>query len=132
METIIKERLMDYLETNQILIHSQHGFRKKKSTLTNLIEFYDEITKEIDLGNKVNVAYLDFQKEFDKVSHFKRTVKLWNIGIGGELLEWISAWLTDRKQSVVINGNCSHWTEVGSGIPQGSVLGPLLFLIYVK
>ena len=94
---------MDYLETNQILIQSQHGFRKKKSTLTNLIEFYDEVTKELDLGNKVDVAYLDFQKAFDKVSHFKLIIELRNIRIGSELLKWISGWLTDRKQ------NCNKW-----------------------
>ena len=65
-------------------------------------------------------------------AHYKLTVKLRNIGIGGELLEWISAWLTDRKQRVAINGYCSHWTTVGSGIPRGSVLRPLLFLIFIN
>ena len=132
MEVIIKETLSEYLEVNEILVNYQHGFRQKQSTLTNLIDFYEGVTRELDLGNKVDVAYLDFQKAFDKVSHFKLITKLQNIGLGGELLNWIAGWLTGRKQRVMINGCYSRWKDVRSGVPQGSVLGPLLFLIYIN
>ena len=71
MEVIIKERLTDYLDEKEILVQCQHGFRKKQSILTNLLDFYEDVSRELDLGNKVDVAYLDFQKAFDKVSHYK-------------------------------------------------------------
>src|SRR5215813_8712498 len=103
MEAVIKETLSEYLEVNEILVNYQHGFRQKQSTLTNLINFYEEVIRELDLGNKVDVAYLDFQKAFDKVSHFMLATKLKNIGLGGELRKWIAGWLSCGKQRVMIN-----------------------------
>ena len=100
--------------------------------MTNLLDFLDYTTDLLDKGMKVSVVYLDFCKAFDKVPHRRLLVALQSHGIDGSLLKWIETWLRGRKQRVVINGQKSEWVEVMSGVPQGTVLAPLFFIIFVN
>ena len=92
----------------------------------------EEITKWIDEGSPVDIIYLDFQKAFGKVPHQRLLLQLKAHGIGDGIIDWIEQWLIDRRQRVVIDGEVSNRKSVLSGVPQGAVLGPLLFLIYIS
>ena len=132
LELIIRDHLVSHLNTHNLIRDSQHGFRNNKSCLTNLLDFFDRVIKDYDDHNAVDVIYLDFRKAFDLVPHDKLIIKLKSHGIEGKVLNWIKEWLSDRQQRVVINGISSDYVDVSSGVPQGSVLGPILFLIYVN
>ena len=123
---------MDFLIKHKLINPSQHGFLKARSCLTSLFCFLEEITKWVDDGSPVDVIYLDFQKAFDKVPHQRLRLKLKSHGMGNSIINWIEQWLTDRRQRVVVDGEVSSWKSVLSGVPQGSVLGSILVLVYIN
>lgn len=132
MERLIRTKLINFLEDNKLLSKDQHGFRNGRSCVTQLLEIMELWTSFLDNGLSVDCIYLDFAKAFDKVPHLRLVNKLKAYGIKDNLIKWLTDFVTDRKQKVIINGSTSNMESVRSGIPQGSVLGPSLFVIFIN
>jgi len=132
LEHIISRHIMDHLETHKILTNLNHGFRSGFSTETQLLITVDDLLKSYDQGRQLDMAILDFSKAFDMVPHAHLLHKLSNYGITGSLHSWLRCFLTERTMQVVVEGDASEQTSVDSGVPQGTVLGPLLFLCHIN
>ena len=132
LEHIIYSHIFKHLNAHNILCQEQHGFRKYHSCESQLITTIDDIATHVDSGAQIDAILLDFSKAFDKVPHQRLLAKLAHYGVQGMLLDWIQDFLSIRSQTVVLNNASSDPTKVLSGVPQGSVLGPLLFLLYIN
>ena len=132
MESVIHDDISNFLLANNLLSDHQHGFIKNRSTLTNLITSIRNWLSSLDNRKSTDVIYIDFAKAFDSISHPKLLHKIKSYGISGKLFSWISAWLSNRSQSVKLDGCTSLPSLVLSGVLQGSVLGPLLFLVFIN
>ena len=132
MESIVRDSIVLHMTQNHLFSDAQHGFVPGRNCITQLLLCMEEWTSLLERGDAFDVVYTDFAKAFDSVPHQRLMVKLKNIGISGKVLNWIDSFLTGRKQCVSIEGKKSKWEPVFCGIPQGSVIGPILFVIFIN
>ncbi|EFO95251.1 hypothetical protein CRE_08695 [Caenorhabditis remanei] len=132
LEKLVRRSILEHLSINKLLSNAQYGFRSRMNTELQLLNYVGLLISNLEQKKPVNAVYIDFRKVFDTVAIPKLKVKLKAYGIQGKLLNWINSFLSGRSQKVLLNGLLSNYTSVDSGVPQGSVLGPILFILYIN
>ena len=130
LERFVHSRILNLIEP--YLSHSQHGFRRYRFCVTQLLHHAHKLATSLDAGEQIDNVYLNMEKAFDRAPHKKPLYKLEYLGIGNLLLHWVEDYLAHRRHRVSIDGIFSDWKYVSSGVPQGSIIGPILFLIYIN
>ena len=132
LEKIVRSHVIEHMQHNNLFSNKQFGFISGRLTSLQLLKVLDIWTEAIESGFSVDVIYMDFMKAFDTVPHRRLVAKLSGFKVNQEIINWIEQFLVNRKEQVMVNGDVSGWRDVSSGIQQGSVLGPLLFVLYIN